>query len=616
MTYEPPVEGTPEEERPALQPGFEDADETAVAPEQTFAEADDWEDDFPATEAPVEQPAAAEPAAYYLSGDGRQGGPPVPPEPPPARGRNLPSTIAVILLAVALLGVTAFGLKLYRDRQTATTAASELLGVISEGAPAGLVSQLSSIQADLASGKVAEASGQIASLKALIAQHKTPEGESGPTEGGPLPEQAYKDLSPDAALFFKANEDLFRRFLMMCDRAREMRDAGENVEALRKIRDEILEAARLGQKETVQKKMLQMLRLLGGKLGQGGPGAREGAGRGQLAAKAERLRKQAARAQQQGKDLRAVFLLMQKAEQAAGAGKFDEAGKYLDEALVAVKRAPRAGAADRRRMPLGGRRGGPGVGQNPLAPFVRALLGVMAAEETNLRVIADNLLSAKGVLFGPKPPAEQPDLLKPLLDNAMKQMTVVADRRKELQARVEGAKRPNGKPLLPANRPGRDRLRFNQGAPEDRKGMLEIVRERVGGVLDAVRTLKDEDYQRDRKRLIGLILQAVFDPPTPAEQARLQGRQPAPETPSEREDALRAKMLQASPVLRQWELAGKDTEKAEALFAQARKDLYAKKLDEAEKAVEEAMVILGLTPPPATGGDAVPPLKIDLRAKP
>ena len=152
--------------------------------------------------------------------------------------------------------------------------------------------------------------------------------------------------------------------------------------------------------------------------------------------------------------------------------------------------------------------------------------------------------------------------------------------------------------------------------------MMEIVRDRVGQVLDAVRAMSDDQFTRNRKQVIGLILQAAFNPPTPEEQARLDGKPPTatPETPAAREEAIRAKMLQASPVVRKWEIEGKDTQQVEDLFAQARKDLYTQKLDEAEKAVNEAMSLLGLAPPPPLGppakAETIDPIKIDLRAKP
>lgn len=604
MNYEPPVDGADDDQRPAPD-ATPPVEPTPVepAPDEDLEDAELWpEDDVlgPDDEA-------------YLADDGWQAGPPsVPLAAPPSRG-GLASAIAVIILALGLVGMTAWGLKLHHDKAVAASAATQLLALISEGAPAEMVKQLTAIQTDLSAGNIQSANDQIGALKSVVGAHKAG-AEAGPAGGeGPLPASAYNDLPADAARFFRANEELYKRFLMMCTKARQLRDSGKNVDALRKIRDEITEAARLGQKEVVQQKMLQMLQMLGGGPGAGGGGDR----RAPLAAKAQQLREAANQARKEGRDIRPVFMLMQKAEQSAQSGDMTSASKYLDQALAAVHHAPKMSRGDMARMRMGGgkRMGG---GANPLALFVRQLLMVMGAEEQNLRQVADDLLSARGILFGTKPPAEQPELLKPIIDTAMNQLTVVADRRKELQRQMQQQKRPNGKPLLPPRLGGKGRMVGPQMTPDERQTMLTIVANRVGLVLDRVRKLSDQDYARDRKLIIRDMLQAVFVPPTPEEQAQMHPTKPL--TPQEREDAVRANMLKASPVLRKWEIEGKDTQTVETLFAQARKGLYAKKLDDAEKAVNEALSLLGLAPPPPLGPSAatpaVPePIRIDLRGR-
>lgn len=334
--------------------------------------------------------------------------------------------------------------------------------------------------------------------------------------------------------------------------------------------------------------MLQMLHMLGGK------GASRG-GEGQLAAKAQRLQRALERARDQRRDVRPAFMLMRKAEEAARSGNREAAGRYLDQALAAVKRAPRGGP-DLRGRGLGRGRGG----QNPMAPFVRALLGVMGAEEANLRVVADELLGARSVLLSSKPPAEQPQELKPMIDKAMAELQVVADRRKELQRQMQASRRRGGKPPAAGaarppglGAPGRPAM--GRMTPEERRGMLRIVRDRLTLVLDRVRAMKDEEYARDKQLVLREILQAVFTPPTAEEQARLS----APPLPADPAERIRAKMLEASPVLRQWELQGKDTQHVEELLAQVRKDLYGGKLPEAEAGVDEALSLLGIAVGPA-----------------
>ena len=66
---------------------------------------------------------------------------------------------------------------------------------------------------------------------------------------------------------------------------------------------------------------------------------------------------------------------------------------------------------------------------------------------------------------------------------------------------------------------------------------------------------------------------------------------PAGRTLAER---LRAKMLKASPVLEQQQIAKQDTTKIEALFAEAAKLIEARKLAEAEPLVDQALGLLGI----------------------
>lgn len=599
--YEPPVEGADEEQRPAPEanapvepPPSEDIDDQEVWAEEEELDSADQ---------------------AYAADEGWEPGPPPAVAAPRARGGGLASALAVIILALGLVGMTAWGIKLHRDKAAAAGAASQLLALVSAGAPAEMVKQLTSIQTDLSAGNIQSANDQIAALKAVVNDRKTGGGEAGLMGSKePIPESAYSDLPADAARFFRDNEELFRRFLMMCTRARQMRDEGKNVEALRKIRDEVTEAARLGQKEVVEQKMLKMLQMLGGKGPQGGGGD----ARAPLAAKAQQLRRATEQARSQGRDIRPVFMLMRQAEQAAQGGDLVAAGKYLDQALVAAKRAPKMSRGDMARMRLGGGARRMAGMANPLGPMVRELLMVMGAEEENLRRVSDDLLSARGILFGDKPAAEQPELLKPVIDKAMNQLTVVADRRKQLQMKMQQGRRPNGKPLVNPRLAGRGRqVGGPQMTPEERQGMLAIVGNRVGLVLDRMRKLSDEDYARDRKLIVKEVLQAVFAPPTAEERAQLHPVKPV--TPEARAEAVRANMLKAAPVLRTWETEGKDTRKIDDLFTQARKDLYANKLDDAEKSVNEGMSLLGLAPPPALGPaptTAIPePIKIDLRAK-
>ncbi|MEN6545725.1 MAG: hypothetical protein ABFE07_06790 [Armatimonadia bacterium] len=587
MTIEPPGDDL---QRPE--------DHTEEQPLAREVESDTEEDDLPL----LEEPEDAEP--HPVTAFGLSDWPPTPDLQPQPEHRTAPShsvitSLVVIFLAIAVVAATAFAVKLYREKAAIANATDQAVALIGAGAPPELSAQIAAIQGDLTAGRATDASEKLASLNKLLTQSKQQGEGAGAGGGAKIPEQAFKDLPADAATFFRQHQDLFRRFLMLCARAKEMRDQGKDVARLRTMRDEIIESARLDQEDSVKTKLLQMVRMMGA----GGPavargGRGGGGGGGDLRRKVERLKRQAARAEAQGKDLRAVYGLMRQAEQSAQSGDMASAGKHLDEALAAVARAP--------RMAGHGRRGGPGrdamlrrrLGAqgresraNPLAPFVRALLGVMTAEENNLRDVTDQLVGARKVILGSQPPAEKPDLLKPMVDRALGDLQIMADRRQELTARMPVGRKPGaaGK-LAQGLRPGQQRP--GQLTPEERRSMMAIVRDRVGAVLDRVRSLTDEEYKRDRVQIIRDILRAVLERPKPETSA--QAEQQWPKDQGER---IRAKMLKSSPVLRQWKTEGKDSTEVGRLFAEARKALYDKKLDASEKLVDEAMVLLGIEQP-------------------
>ena len=532
-----------------------------------------------------------------------------------ARGGLLPG-ILIVVLALGLVAATLWGIREYRQRAMIQHAAQEALGLISAGAPPELVKEMSAIQAYLTAGQADQAAQRLATLRTAIAGKRPDAASPGTpgTGGGAIPEAAYNDLPPDAAKFFRAHQDLFRQFLEMCAKARQLKEQGQNVDAMRKVRDQAIEAARLGQQPEVEKHMRKMAQMLGG------PGG--GDGRGPLGQKAEQLKRAMKRADSQGRDVRVAFPLMKKAEEAAQAGKLDEAEKYVDQALAAVRAAPRqSGRGGRRGTDFGRRPMGLRESRtNPLAPFSRALLGVMAAEEANLKAVTDALLQMRALVLKDKPEAPaEPPALSPLIDRAMGELKTVAMRRQELTRRLRppGAKgQPGGGAQPPAGR-------LQQLTAAQRREMFAILLERLTPLLDSIRALPDSDYQAQRASLIREIVRAVLEPPRPEGPS---SDRPVP-LPADPEQRVRAKMLQAAKVLKQWELDGKDTAQVEDLFAQARKALYAKQFAEAEKLVDEARKLLGMEETtdaadpasrPSGGGIGLDdgPLKLNLRARP
>ena len=594
----------------SIPPGDDRRPEGETPEPQDSRDRIDWE----------EEPQEAAPPRGDETPDGGEALPPFPPAdtdensvwmdpdyveplPPPVRSSGgLLTGVVVGVLALSLIAATLWGIREYRQRALVLNAAQQALALISAGAPPELAKEMSDIQAYLTAGQADQAAQRLETLRAAMGQ-KQP-GAAGAAGGGgeAIPETAYNDLPPDAAQFFRAHQDLFRKFLLMCAKARELKAQGKNVDELRKVRDRTIEAARLGQQPEVEKYMQQMYGMLRGEMG--------GEERGPLGKKAQRLKAAVNRATERGRDVRAVFPLMKKAEQAAEAGNFEQAEKYIDQALAAVRSAPRRTGGDFARRMRNMRQGR----ANPLAPFARVLLGVMAAEEANLKAVTQDLLQMRQWVLSdtPEKPAE-PQELSPVIDRALGEMQTMSNRRQEL-ARTMRSRNAKG-------RPGDGALaqlaRRQQLTPEQRREMFALLLERLNPILDEARKLSDADYQAQRPSLIRSIVAAVLERPRPNTAV---APEPAP-LPSDPEQRVRAKMLEASKVLKQWELQGNDTAPAEELFAKARKALYARDYAEAEKLVDEARKLLGMTETPGTqeatvGGTGDNGIKLNLRGRP
>lgn len=551
-----------------------------------------------------------------------------PPLPVAQRGAGWLSTILLVVLALAVIGATVWGVLEYRQRAQTQVAAQQAIALISDAAPPEIIKEVTGIQEAMTAGRSDEAAQRLATLRTTIAQNKsggpgTPGLGGGGAPGGsrledaPIPESAYSELPAEAATFFRQHENLFRRFVLMCSKARELRDAGQNVDELRKVRNDVIKAAGQGNAEDVEKQMVRMMGML---REQGGGG--EEPGRGPLGRKAQQLKRLVQQAEREGKDIRPVLMLMQKTEQAATAGRMDEAGKYIDQAMAATQRLPRRrggrGMGDMRRRWTGVR---PGM-KNPLAPFARVLLSVMGAEERDLKTVTDYLLDLRKLVVREEPPVSPKDELAPVIDKALAEMQVVSNRRQDLAKAMRG-QRP-GKPGQPGQ-PGQGMMPPPGERPrltaDERRQMFAILLDRVVPILERVRGLSNDDYLDQRGAIVRELVRAVTERPRPSEAP---GPTQPTVFPSDPEQRVRAKMMQASPVVKQWELLGRDTSEVEKLFAQARKELYARRFTEAEKLVDDARKLLGLeeTPPAGTAPGASAPtggginedVKLDLRA--
>lgn len=600
---------TPQPQPSAEEPALPEEEAPCDVPQPPIVWEEDEEEAYWEAGAALAEPPE-EPRPDWLP-PGDEGLPP----PPTGRGGSVVSAVLVVLLSLGILVCGGWAVMMHRDQQQLQVTLEGALQMMGEGAPPQLAQRLEAIRGDLSAGKYEQVGDAISEMHQMLRQGA---GRPQPPEaGGPLPPEAYNDLPEDAATFFRSHEDVFRRFLMLCDQARKMRDQGQNVDELRVARDAVIEAARLGQLERVQQRILAMARMFPGADEGGGVGGETGGPdegqRARLQAQAQAFRTAAEKARGQGRDLRAAMGLMHQAEQAAQAGQFDQAAKLLEQATQAANRAPRLARGDLRRgQPLG-----PPDGRTPAAPLhltqlVRTLFGLLSIEEQDLRFVWDKLTAVRRDLATPdesekpeEPKTPEPEQVAPtpllqMVDAALGRLQGVSDRRRELSVKLGLNKRPGatsgeGKPAKPG---------AGEALPT-REQVVAIVRERLLPILDRLRALSAEDYDRQKDKLVTAIIQAVLQPPD---------RQPAtpPPTPADPRQAVRDKMLQATPVLRQWQIEGRDTKELEELFTAARRELYGGDVEEAGRLVDEALQKLGLLdpqppPPPAALDRPRPP---------
>lgn len=576
MTYDSPdtPERRPEAEAPlAAEPETPDEAEDLFADEDLPA-ADELEaEDLPPTWPPLE-----------AEGE----------EPPRSRRGSFVPAIVIIVLSLGLVACALWGAKLHRDMVTTMTSFDQSLAMVAGVAPRELGEKLNGIRSDLQAGHVASVAVAVDDLQTQI--QKAMSGGQGGMSQGPIPEAAYKELPADAAAFFKSHEDLFRKFIFLCDRSRALKDAGKNVDDLRAARDATIEAARLGQMESVQKHMLHMAEILATK--QGGPGGP--GGRGQLQAKVRAFQQAAQAAVRSGRDPRPALQVARQAEMAAQGGDFAKAAKLLDQAVRLAQHAPKAPRDARMRRWAGPGRGMGGPRVNPLGEMMRAMMQVMGLEERDLAVVWDQLTKLQKGLQAPVTDLK-PETLTPLVGRSLGQLKVVADRRQDLAAKLKLGRRPGAKG--PGTKLGQQ---MTEGREERRREMAYILRQRLLPVLDRVRDMTPEQYLTGQAGVFKELVEAVMTPPTEQEMAKAAAAAAPAELNQAQAQRIRAKLEQAQPAVQKLELEGKDSAAVTELLNQARRQLILGQLPEAEKAADQALDLLGLPRDPGAVAPTTP----------
>lgn len=257
-------------------------------------------------------------------------------------GRGVGLPVVLVIVALGLLAAVAGAVKLHYDRQQVAGAMSESLALLELAGGDDVVrEQLEAARAALEARNYSAARQAMASARALIAEQISDARSGGGGRGSrsgppaePLPPEAYAELPEEAAEYFRQREPLFRAFLAECDYSRRLRDAGVDVDDLRQLRDALIEAARLGQDDRVKSLMEQMIKLNREK---------DTVGVGEVAQVPEQLRERferfraaAMQAESEGRDLGPAAELVQRSQQLAQEGQYDQAGELLDQATRAL----------------------------------------------------------------------------------------------------------------------------------------------------------------------------------------------------------------------------------------------------------------------------------------
>lgn len=638
-TRDPQDEQTdPEVLGPAAEEGSEPSDEAARVPVEDASGPVDSADEVEAAarESPGESPQWASSRLPWEVADsvaagaatGREPAPRSAPadldepaaEPAPARRRSfaVPVLIALVVVVVAAAGGAAYYFHTQAaQRKAALEAAVQAVSLTASPEFADTIEQrLAPIRRAIDEGKYDVATNRLSHIMRDVAPAEAggkpgagglgggvfggptgapggpaapgagggrpgPPGPSGPSGGpgtqGPPAEAA--DLPPAAMAFFEANPDLAQTVGQANMAGLKLSEMGGNVNKLRKIREAIIEAARLHDKDKViallgdfQKELQAQAGRLRPGTGRmpGRPGTRPQRGRPQarpmppreLMALVQEVNTEMRQAQREGKDLRKAAGLMQQAERAGAVGHFSKAMEFTREALKAIRSAP--------RLPPQ-----PELFSNPL---VAMFLDLMHVEDTDL---AGTLATLRKTLDEAGEAAVTG--LRAAIQEAADTLTRVGARRQAFSKRLQeirGSQKPS---------PEEEK----QATAQMRKKVDE-ARGELADILTQSRELDPEQFAQRKEKIVDSILEALFGPAGPPSSGAGGTRLVRLPTTEER---VRDKLLSASdPYL---EVLA-DPEKNELatttgeLFRKARAHLAAREYEQAEGLVDEGLRLLGI----------------------
>lgn len=582
---------------------------------------------WPETPAPPDEPSlAAAPDAEAAEETMAPAPPPAaPPEPRPSAGIKA-LLVAVGILMLAVLAMGGIALKLWSDRTDAQRALMAAVGAVSATASpemAGVVGgRLERVRDAVDRGQFVEAATRLQHLTQGTGAFPLgepdmdvgvpgfpgmgPPGEGAAPrpelEGARAPAQAGEGgLPPEAIAFFQGNERLGRLFAQANVAGRELREHGGDVTELRKIRDRIVEAARLGDTERVVELLENFEEEFDAQARKVGGGPPEQARRPQrarrpaapagppreLIATAREISTALDKARAEGRDLRRAMDLLRQADQAGGAGDFARATRLSREALQAIRNAP--------KMPPR-----PELFENPL---VAMLIDLLQVED---RELGETLAAMRASYEDAK--NRTVERLGRSMREAIDALAQVGQRRKEVGRQLQEVRGPGPTPVQRRDMEALMRARVVE------------VRGEIGDLLGRVQAMTPEEFAANRERVVDDLLRAVFpEQRAPGERAVAQApREAPPPGPSQerpvseatrptelsQQDRVRAKLLRAAePYLLMRAEAGDSELVAELdeVFSRARTALAAGRFAEAEALTDSGLALLGIEPEPPLG---------------
>lgn len=494
---------------------------------------------------------------------------------------------AIVVLAVVGILMTAASIKLFTERagmSAALDASTERLSMVYAGPDASDTSKrrIAWLQNALEEGDFAQAQKALQSLGAPEIERPSPlttpgagpriadgDGEGGGDRRLPRPAEDT-NLPLQAQVFFEQHPELWEAFFGFSVTIKRMEQAGVEIEPFMRLRTEIAKAAEMGQPQRVEDLLNQardqVEAVSADRMPQG------------LQTRLEEFGEAIQKAQQEHRDVRPAVELAQQSERAARQGDIQRAERLMDQAIAAVRSAP--------RMTMGPRPGGmppghPGQAQAPqmgpeigLIRFVADLAtNVMRSEERDLAQIRESINIAAGAIR-----EKNADQIREILAGAKDAFSDIGDRRREMSAAIQRAQEQ-----VRQARAGGPEASGAAPSEEQQRERQEMVLERVGGILAQVREMPREQFEANQAEIAQAVLQAMTAP------VQLPGERPEL-TPEER---TRQKMRLAGEMYR--ELTAKtdaDTAELDETFAKVRQLLTEHDYERAEALVDEGVAMM------------------------